>query len=67
MEGTSGESLSNGVLSRDSSGTQFPDKLDNGENLVEKLMSPLVLTEAKYKFLVKGGNAMVASLKHIGD
>lgn len=47
MEGTSRESLSNGVLSRDSSGTQFPDKLDKGENLVEKLMSPLVLTEVK--------------------
>lgn len=42
MEGTSGESLSNGVPSRGSLGNQFPERPNRGENLLEKPMSLLL-------------------------
>lgn len=46
MEGASGESLLDKAPFMDSSETLFPAKFDKVENLVEKLMSPPVLTEA---------------------
>lgn len=47
MEGTSGESLLDRDHSRDSLETLFQEKPDSYENLVEKPMSSLVLTEAE--------------------
>lgn len=53
MEGTSGESLSEGAPYMDSLETLFSAKLGRGESLVEKPMPPHVLTEeeieASYK------------------
>lgn len=47
MEGTSRESLSDEVPSRDSLETLFLVKPDRGENLVEGPMPPIVLPEAE--------------------
>lgn len=44
-----GESLSYKTHSIDSLETRFPERLDRGENLVEKPMHPSVLAEEKIK------------------
>lgn len=47
MKGTSRESLSDKAPFRDSLKTLFPKKPDRVQNLIEKPMSPTILTEAE--------------------
>src|SRR4051812_4195274 len=64
MERASGWSLSDEALYRNSSKALFSEKTDRGENLVERLVPPLVLNKAEIE-VVRQRRECVDSFVHL--